>query len=551
MKSKGKRFCSAVLSVLMLLSLWCAPLQASAADYDWGSLLKQSAEWYGSAEGIALADDILTYQHADGGWKKDMAGDVSGSWGKSTTDNDATTSQITILARVYQQTGTQKYLEGCQKGIDLLLNGQYDNGGWPQVFDDAGTYHAHITYNDGAMIRVLNIMRACAEKSGDFTFMDDARSARAKIAMDKGIECILNTQIEVNGVLTAWCQQHDEFTLAPASARAYELPSISASESVGIVEFLKKIENPSAQIVNSINSAVRWMTDSAIYGIKVVSTEDDRIVVEEEGAGPIWARFYDIDTNQPMFVDRDGSIHSAMAELSQERRTGYAWYGTWPKNLVNAGYVEFVPTVLNGTLIRDLEVQDTVNTADWSIQYDLSAGNAVFGDRDVTFATLPEALSGAEYIRLACDAKSITTDLATFTAAADITVYIGLDARLTTVPAWLSDYTATGLTATNSSDVSFVLYSKDVTAGETVTLGANGQSAGVVNYIAAVTEQTAEPEGIVGDLNADGAVDRADLSLIHDYLLRRSDTVPSEADLNGDGQINVFDLTIIKQLILR
>lgn len=550
MHKKKKQVCSVLMSGAMLFSLWSAPLHASAADYDWSSLLKQSSDWYGSAEGIALADDILTYQHADGGWKKDMAGDVSGSWGKSTTDNDATTSQITILARVYQQTGTQKYLEGCQKGIDLLLNGQYDNGGWPQVFDDAGTYHAHITYNDGAMVRVLNILEDCANQTGDFTFIDDTRASKSAAAVEKGIDCILNTQIEANGTLTAWCQQHDEFTLEPAPARAYELPSISASESVGIVEFLKGIENPSPQIINSINSAVKWMTDSAIYGIKVVSTDDDRIVVEEEGAGPIWARFYDIDTNQPMFVDRDGSIHSAMSELSQERRTGYAWYGTWPKNLVAAGYVEYVPTVLDGTLIRNLEVLDTVNTADWSIQYNLSAGDIVFGDRDVTFASLPEVLGGAEYIRLACDAKSITTDLATFTAGADITVYVGLDARLTTVPAWLSDYTATGLSAVNSSDVNYVLYEKNFAAGETITLGANGQSSGVVNYIAAVTEQKA-PALLKGDLNADGAVDSLDVSLIHDYLLCRTETLSQDADLNQDGVVNVFDLSLIKQLILK
>lgn len=88
------------------------------------------------------------------------------------------------------------------KGIDLLLNGQYSNGGWPQVFNDAGTYHAHITYNDNAMIHVMNLLTDVSKKAGDYTFIDSTRASRASSAVQKGIQCILNTQIIVNGVKT-------------------------------------------------------------------------------------------------------------------------------------------------------------------------------------------------------------------------------------------------------------------------------------------------------------------------------------------------------------
>ena len=327
-----------VLSTVMLVFIFSLvmllPKAVMASSPDWDSVFKNSDSWFGSSDGIKLADSIVQYQLSDGGWRKDMTVSDSGSWGKSTIDNDTTTSQIIVLAKTYKQTNNSKYLTSCQKGIDLLLNGQYANGGWPQIFNDPGTYHAHITYNDNAMIHVMNLLTSVASKTGDFTFVDSTRASRAATAIQKGIQCFLNTQITVNGVKTAWCQQHDANTLKPTTGRAYELPSISASESVGIVNYLKTINNPSTEITNAINSAIAWMAKVQIYGIKVVTTSDDRYIVNDPTAGPIWARFYEINTNRPIFVDRDGSLHYQMSEISQERRAGYAWYGSWPAKLV-------------------------------------------------------------------------------------------------------------------------------------------------------------------------------------------------------------------------
>ena len=326
-------------AVIFACALKLSPNGGVITEYDWNGYLDRDDEWYTSNEAKAIGDDILKYQLNDGGWRKDMANEelTDGSWAKSTLDNDTTTSQIRVLAKLYENTGKKKYLKACLKGIDLLLNGQYTNGGWPQVFDDAGTYHAHITYNDGAMVHVLYILKEVSEKSGDFSFVSDEYAEKAAVAVAKGIECILNTQIVVDGVKTAWCQQHDEFNLKPTNARAFEPADISASESVGIVNFLKSLPNKSDEIIESINSAIRWMDEVKIYGIKVVKTDDDRIVVEDPDAGPIWARFYQIGTNKPVFGDRDGSVHYDMMNISQERREGYSWYGSWPAKLVESG----------------------------------------------------------------------------------------------------------------------------------------------------------------------------------------------------------------------
>ncbi|MFG0295883.1 MAG: pectate lyase, partial [Maioricimonas sp. JB045] len=46
-------------------------------------------------------------------------------------------------------------------------------------------------------------------------------------------------------------------------------------------------------------------------------------------APPLWARFYEIETNRPIFSDRDGIVKYDIQEIGSERRGGYTWYGTW------------------------------------------------------------------------------------------------------------------------------------------------------------------------------------------------------------------------------
>ena len=55
-------------------------------------------------------------------------------------------------------------------------------------------------------------------------------------------------------------------------------------------------------------------------------------------APPIWARFYEIGTNRPIFSDRDSVIKYSLGEVGLERRTGYQWLKYWPKNLIEKEY---------------------------------------------------------------------------------------------------------------------------------------------------------------------------------------------------------------------
>ncbi|MBW4083692.1 pectate lyase [Paenibacillus sp. S150] len=317
-----KRTLTFALALSMLLSVPAVLFQPAAAVF--------AADGSGTTASIS---EVLNNQQADGGWKKDYTV-TSGDWAKSTIDNKATYTEIRRLASEYKKTGNSSYSAAAIKGINFLLTMQYSNGGWPQIYQSTG-YHNHITYNDNAMINVMLLLDEVANRKGDFSFIDSTLAGKSKQAVTKGLDCLLNTQVVTGGKLTVWGQQHDSATLKPAGARSYEVPSLSAQESVGIVNFLKT-RTSTAPIAAAIKAAEDWFKAVQITGIRVVKTSDDVIVVSDPSVTtPIWARFYELGTNKPIFVGRDGIVKYRLSDIEQERRTGYSWYGNWPASLVN------------------------------------------------------------------------------------------------------------------------------------------------------------------------------------------------------------------------
>jgi pectinesterase len=199
----------------------------------------------------------------------------------------------------------------------------------------------HITFNDNAMVNTMMFLRDVFSDNKAFVSLQISKEvkAKAKNAFDKGVGCILKTQIIVDGKPTVWCAQHDEITLAPANARAYELASYSGAESVGITLLLMDSENPSNEIINAVNGAVKWFENHKIEGIRLEQIinkdgEKDKVVVEDKSASPLWARFYDLETGKPYFCDRDGIKRRTFAELGYERRNGYSWYTDAPATVL-------------------------------------------------------------------------------------------------------------------------------------------------------------------------------------------------------------------------
>ncbi len=319
-----------------------------------------------------IAERMLAYQRACGGWPKsyftkdrkeiridynkplteDTYEDIRADslQQDATYDNYATNKEINYLIQAYHKTKNPAYLKAVEKGIRYILDGQYqDSGGWPQFYPLRKGYYSHITYNDNAMVNNLNILYDVAYQLNGFEAVDLSLIKPSKKAVKKGIQCILNTQIKKDGKLMVWCAQYDRETLKPAKARAFELPSYSGQESVGIVRFLMRNKKPSIRIKNAITSAVEWFEGTKIEGYSYVFVDDpsyqprgvDRVFVKKEGAVS-WGRFYDLDTNEPFFCGRDGVKKKTVAEIEQERRVGYAWYGNWAEKLLEKEYPKWL-----------------------------------------------------------------------------------------------------------------------------------------------------------------------------------------------------------------
>lgn len=300
---------------------------------------------------VQQADALLTWQLESGGWSKNMESNFKNPWdGKaprseyrvtrngetvylSTIDNDATINEMLFLAKMYRETEEERYKEAVHKAVNMLLDMQYPSGGWPQVYPKRGNYSDMVTFNDGAMIRAMTALRLAANKSYPFDsdLLTSDQITAIKQSLEKGIDYILKSQIVVDGKLTAWCQQHDPVTYEPVWARAYEMPSLSASESVAIVQYLMSEKNPSKEIEKAVIAALEWFEEAAVEDTRFEPRDPKNQYFYESEGSRIWYRFYEIGTNKPLFLGRDSVPHHDITKIEEERRHGYSWAGTWPE----------------------------------------------------------------------------------------------------------------------------------------------------------------------------------------------------------------------------
>ena len=299
----------------------------------WFPHRKGSDQWLSGWQAIQNADNIVSYQSQWGGWPKNMGFAEHGyqgekftrNWG-ATIDNSATFTQIAFLAKVYHATGKKRFKDSFLRGLDYLLDAQYDNGGWPQRYplDKVGNdYGDFITFNDNAMVGVTRLMRDIAFGQPQYSFVDDERRRKVEVALRKGMECILNAQVIIDGKRSIWPQQCDEKTLQPAPARSFEPVAICSRESVAVVNFLMEVENPSSLIIDSIQNAVAWL--------------DKNKMIEGEGADahPTWARFYEVQGNRAVYAGTDAKVRYKLTEI---KRTGYSYGGAYATLLLVRDY---------------------------------------------------------------------------------------------------------------------------------------------------------------------------------------------------------------------
>ncbi|WP_260865670.1 pectate lyase [Paenibacillus xylanexedens] len=325
----------------------------ASAGVDVSSLLQKFRDFSNFATGdlakdTAYALNIVSWQMPHGGFYKDMEEQYAAPWDGVTArsgwknpngtelgtfDNDATTSEIRFLADMYKKTGNPAFRDSVRKAVGFVLTSQYPSGGWPQVYPKRSNYSDAVTFNDNAMVQTMVLIDDIVERRQGFDndILSNSDRNKLKTALDKGIDYTLKAQIINNGQPTVWGAQHDPVTYAPVAGRAYELASKSGSESVAVTAFLmSRPQTP--EIERAAKAALRWFDTVRENGTKY--NRQGPVYFEPDAGSVIWYRFYNVDEDVPFYADRDGLKYMNILDISEERRHGYSWAGSYARNLL-------------------------------------------------------------------------------------------------------------------------------------------------------------------------------------------------------------------------
>lgn len=358
--------------LLLASPAWAAgPPTPSLAGFEdaihhWRNVHGDAYPRYAPDQVASIADNILRYQRIDGGWieNQDPARilddaekarfDAEARKSGGSFDNRNIYTQVDYLATAYAITGDVRYRNGSLKGLQFTLAQQIPScGGWPHTVPATQSYHPHITIADDVTVGVLGTLRKVLSDERRYAFVDAALRTRVRSAVDAGDACLLRLQIRQRDALAGWAGQYDAQTLAPAQGRKFELPSITGQETVGVVRYLMSIPDPSPDVVKAVDGAVAWLRHVEITGWRIETFEapteqfqyhsstKDRRLVADPTASALWARFYDVKDNSAILATRDSRRVARYEDIPRERRTGYEWYGGWPKRLLSKEYPQW------------------------------------------------------------------------------------------------------------------------------------------------------------------------------------------------------------------
>ncbi len=290
---------------------------------------------------VETARALTETQLASGGWepriefhperrerwlyRKDVEmgkGKQKGKRNLSVYDDDNTQSALRFLMSVdVALKGRDKEIRrAVEYGLMKLIEAQYPNGAWPQRYDGnppdpskhtimparypaqwskthpgkGYEYWRLYTLNDRVMGTIIRTLLEAYRLYGKQDYL--------KAACKGGDFLILAQMPEPQ---PAWAQQYN-FQMEPAWARRFEPPAIAAAESANAVEILIELYliTGNEKYLRPIPKALEWFKRSQLPNGR-------------------WARFYDLKTNQPLYVN---SRYELVYE-PKDLRENYAFEG--------------------------------------------------------------------------------------------------------------------------------------------------------------------------------------------------------------------------------
>jgi len=258
------------------------------------------------ASATRAGDLLLRLQMPSGGWFSEMpVEDGEMSWWfkavhRTTLDDDVTTGGARLLLGLWRATGAPRFRAGAERALELLRTAQLPSGAWPLVWRPWWkravwpTFEDLATINDDATPAAIETLLLGA----DLLDRGDLRAAA-----ERGGGWLLRVQGDT--AHGGWAQQYDARD-RPAPARRFEPPALASWESRYAIEALLALarETGDQRYCGAATRALEWLAASAL----------------RPGC---WARFYGVESNQPIYVGADGAPVSAVAQARQ----GYDWVG--------------------------------------------------------------------------------------------------------------------------------------------------------------------------------------------------------------------------------
>ncbi len=215
------------------------------------------------------------------------------------------------------------------RGLQCILDAQYPNGGWPQVWpgSEGAAYARFITFNDNAMNDCLSVMLEA------YTTYDDERYFEAA---KRGGDCIIALQLPEPQ--SGWGQQYDE-NLQPAHARWFEPAACEAAVTAGNMRTLMELFRATRdeKYLKPIPAAIKWLQASKLENGK-------------------WARFYEPGTNKPLYVNMDRQV---VYVYDDTIRPGYSWQSDYGIPGTIAAYEALMQDVAAGAVAWTIPVPET------------------------------------------------------------------------------------------------------------------------------------------------------------------------------------------------
>ena len=253
-------------------------------------------------------------QRKEGGWdhRVDVGHVVPGhspvrQSGNCTFDDDITQGAVTFLMNLDREIDEEWLTSSISRALSFIMAAQFLNGAWPQWYPLIGGYHDYYTYNDNAINDCIRVMLAAHSQYDNHAYLASALA---------GGKFILASRLSEDQPV--WAQQYSH-DMKPAWARTFEPPGIDTAVSASNIRTLINLYLYTGEdtYLEPIPYAIDWFERSKL--------SDNR-----------WARLYEAGTNRPIYGDRDSKVHYTLDEISEERRSGYGWQGSWASSAVTA-----------------------------------------------------------------------------------------------------------------------------------------------------------------------------------------------------------------------